>query len=91
MQWIAKALAESLSCTGSWPKTMSLPRLRDLQSKETVRSYLWPKAVDILNVKQQARFKRVGQRNKGDRRLGSPPGAGHEKAHLAVIKTTKLA
>jgi len=38
-----------------------------------------------------ARFKRVGHRITGDRRLGCSPGAGYEKAHVAVDDATRLA
>ena len=44
-----------------------------------------------VDIKQLARFKRVGHRITGDRRLGSSRGAGCEKAHVAVDDATRLA
>jgi transposase InsO family protein len=93
MRRIDKALAAPLSTTGRWLKSMGLGRLRNLQPKEPVRRYQWPQAGDMIHVdtKQLARFERVGHRITGDRRLGSSPGAGYEKAHVAVDDATRLA
>jgi len=44
-----------------------------------------------VDTKQLARFERVGHRITGDRRLGCSPGAGYEKAHVAVDDATRLA
>jgi len=72
---------------------MGLGRLRNLQPKEPVRRYQWAQPGDMIHVdtKQLARFERVGHRITGDRRLGCSPGAGYEKAHVAVDDATRLA
>jgi len=71
---------------------MGLGRLKNLQPKEPVRRYQWAQPGDMIHVdtKQLARFERVGHRITGDRRLGSSPGAGYEKAHVAVDDATRL-
>jgi len=93
MRRIARALAAPLSTTGRWLKSMGLGRLRNLQPKEPVRRYQWAQPGDMIHVdtKQLARFERVGHRITGDRRLGCSPGAGYEKAHVAVDDATRLA
>jgi transposase len=93
MRRIAKALTAPLSTTGRWLKSMGLGRLKNLQTKEPVRRYQWAQPGDMIHVdtKQLARFERVGHRITGDRRLGSSPGAGYEKAHVAVDDATRLA
>jgi hypothetical protein len=93
MRRIAKTLAVPLSTIGRWLKAMGLGRLRNLKPKEPVRRYQWPQAGDMIHVdtKQLARFEQVGHRIRGDRRLGSSPGAGYEKAHVAVDDATRLA
>jgi hypothetical protein len=42
-------------------------------------------------IEKTDRFKRVGHRIPGDRRLGSSRRAGYEKAHEAVDDATRLA
>jgi hypothetical protein len=93
MRRIAKALAVPLFNTGGWLKSMGLGPLRNLQPKEPVRRYQWAQPGDMIHVdtKQLARFERIGHRITGDRRLGSSPGAGYEKAHVAVDDATRLA
>ena len=44
-----------------------------------------------VDIKQLARFDRVGHRITGDRRLGRSSGAGYEKAHVAIDDATRLA
>jgi transposase InsO family protein len=44
-----------------------------------------------VDIKQLARFDRVGHRITGDRRLGRSAGAGYEKAHVAIADATRLA
>jgi hypothetical protein len=44
-----------------------------------------------VDTKQLARFERVGHRITGDCRKGCSPGAGYEKAHMAVGDATRLA
>ena len=93
MRRIAKDLAAPLSTVGRWLKTIGLGRLRNLQPREPVRRYQWAQPGDMIHVdtKQLARFERVGHRITGDRRKGSSPGAGYEKAHVAVDDATRLA
>ncbi|WP_254217353.1 hypothetical protein [Synechococcus sp. CCY 9618] len=43
-----------------------------------------------VDIKQLARFHRVGHRITGDPRKGSSPGAGYEKVHVAVDDATRL-
>jgi hypothetical protein len=74
MRRIAKDLAAPLSSVGRWLKAMGLGRLRNLLPKEPVRRYQWAQPDDI---KQLARFKRVGHRITVDRRKGCSPGAGY--------------
>ena len=42
-------------------------------------------------IKQLAQFDRVGHRIAGERRLRRSPGAGYEKAHVAINDATRLA
>ena len=58
-----------------------------------MRRSQWTQPGDMIHVdtKQLARFERIGHRMTGDRRLGSSPGAGYEKAHVAVDDATWLA
>jgi len=93
MRRIAKDLTAPLSTVGRWLKAIGLGRLRNLEPKEPVRRYQWAQPGDMIHVdtKQLARFERVGHRITGDRRLGSSPGAGYEKAHVAVDDATRLA
>jgi len=72
---------------------MGLGRLRNLQPKEPVHRYQSAQPGDMIYVdtKHFARFERVEHRITGNRRLGSSPGAGYEKAHLAVDEATRLA
>ena len=93
MRRIAKDLAAPLSTVGRWLKTIGLGRLRNLQPREPVRRYQWAQPGDMIHVdtKQLARFEQVGHRITGDRRKGSSPGAGYEKAHVAVDDATRLA
>lgn len=44
-----------------------------------------------VDTKRLAGFERVGHRITGDRRLGSSPDAGYDKAHVAVDDATRLA
>jgi transposase InsO family protein len=55
--------------------------------------YQWARPGDMIHVdiKQLARFDRVGHRITGDRRLGRSAGAGYEKAHVAIDDATRLA
>ena len=43
-----------------------------------------------VDIKELARFERVGHRITGDPRKGSSPGAGYEKVHVAVDDATRL-
>jgi len=43
-----------------------------------------------VDIKQVARFERVGHRITGDRRQGSSRGAGYEKVHVAIDDATRL-
>jgi len=90
MRRIAKELSAPLSTTGRWLKSMGLGRLKNLQPKEPVRRYQWSQPGDMIHVdtKQLARFERVSHRITGDWWLGCSPGAGYEKAHVAVEDAT---
>ena len=93
MRRIAKDLTAPLSTVGRWLKAIGLGRLRNLEPKEPVRLYQWAQPGDMIHVdtKQLARFERIGHRITGDRRQGCSPGAGYEKAHVAVDDATRLA
>lgn len=58
-----------------------------------VRRYQWAQPGDMIHVdiKQLARFERVGHRITGDRRLGRSSGAGYEKAQVAIDDATRIA
>jgi transposase len=90
---IAKDLAAPPSTVGRWLKAIGLGRLGSLEPKEPVRRYQWAQPGDMIHVdtKQLARFERVGHRITGDRRKGCSPGAGYEKAHVAVDDATRMA
>jgi hypothetical protein len=72
---------------------MGLGRLKHLQPPVPLRRYHWARLGDMMHVviKHPARFDRVGHRITGDRRLDRSPGAGHEKAHVAIDDATRLA
>jgi len=90
---IARLLALPLSTVGRTLKAMGLGRLKHLQPPVPVRRYQWAWPGDMIHVdiKQLARFDRVGHRITGDRRLGRSAGAGYEKAHVAIDDATRLA
>jgi len=90
---IARLLALPLSTVGRTLKAMGLGRLKHLQPPVPVRRYQWAQPGDMIHVdiKQLARFDRVGHRITGDRRLGRSAGAGYEKAHVAIDDATRLA
>ena len=90
---IARLLALPLSTVGRTLKAMGLGRLKQLQPPVPVRRYQWARPGDMIHVdiKQLARFDRVGHRITGDRRLGRSAGAGYEKAHVAIDDATRLA
>ena len=52
-----------------------------------MQRYQWEQPGDMIHVdiKQLARFHRVGHRITGDRRKGSSPGAGYENVDVAVV------
>jgi len=90
---IARVLAATLSTVGRTLKAMGLGRLKDLQPPVPVHRYQWDLPDDMIHVdiKQLARFDRVGHRITADRLLGRSSGAGFEKAHLAIDNSTWLA
>ena len=90
---IARLLALPLSTVGRTLKAMGLGRLKHLQPPVPVRRYQWARPGDMIHVdiKQLARFDRVGHRITGDRRQGRSSGAGYEKAHVAIDDATRLA
>ncbi len=57
-----------------------------------MQRYQWEQPGDMIHVdiKQLARFNRVGHRITGDPRKGSSHGAGDEKVHVAVGDATRL-
>jgi hypothetical protein len=57
-----------------------------------VQRHQWETPGEIISVdiKQLARFERVGHRITGDPRKGSLPVAGYEKVHVAVDDATRL-
>jgi len=77
---IARLLAAPLSTVGRTLKAIGLGRLKNLQPPVPVRRYQWAQTGDMIHVdiKQLARFKRVGHRITGDRRLGCFRGAVYE-------------
>jgi transposase len=90
---IARSLQAPLSTVGRVLKALGLGRLRNLEPRPPVRRYQWQRPGEMIHVdtKQLARFRKVGHRITGDRRLGSSRGAGYEKAHVAVDDATRLA
>ena len=90
---IARLLALPLSTVGRTLKAMGLGRLKHLQPPVPVRRYQWARPGDMIHVdiKQLARFDRVGHRITGDRRIGRSSGAGYEKVHVAIDDATRLA
>ncbi len=93
MRRIARSLKAPLSTVGRVLKALGLGRLRNLVPRPPVRRYQWQRPGEMIHVdtKQLARFRKVGHRITGDRRLGCSPGAGYEKAHVAVDDATRLA
>jgi hypothetical protein len=73
-------------------RRLGLSRLRNLDPKPPVQRYQWEQPGDMIHVdiKQLARFNRVGHRITGDPLKGSSPGAGYEKVHVAVDDATRL-
>jgi hypothetical protein len=73
-------------------RRLGLNRMRNFDPKPPVLRYQWERPGDIIHVdiKQLARFQRVGHRITGDPRKGSSPGAGYEKVHVAVVDATRL-
>jgi transposase InsO family protein len=92
---IARTLQAPLSTVGRVLKLLGLGRLRSLEPRPPppVRRYLWqrPDVMIHVDTKQLPRFRQVGHRISGDRRLGSSRGASYEKAHVAVDDATRLA
>ena len=90
---IAKVLKAPLSTVGRAMRRLGLNRLRNLDPKPLVQRYQWEQPGDMnhVDIKQLARFNRVGHRITGDPRKGSSPGAGYEKVHVAVDDATRLA
>ena len=86
-------LALPLSTVGRTLKALGLGRLKHLQPPVPVWRYQWARPGDMIHVeiKQLARFDRVGHRITGDRRLGRSSGAGYEKVHMAIDDATRLA
>jgi hypothetical protein len=79
--------------TGDTLKAIGLGRLKHMQAPVPVRRYQWARPGDMINVeiKQLARFDRVGHRITGNRRLGRSPGARYEKVDVAIDDATRLA
>ena len=75
---VARVSTVPLSTVGRALKALGLGRFKNLQPVEPVRRYQWARPGDMIqfNIKQLARFERVGHRITGDRRLGSSRGAG---------------
>ena len=73
---IARLLALQLPNIGRTLKAMGLGRLKDQQPPITVRRDQWARPGDMIHVeiKQLARFDRVGHRITGDRRFGRSTG-----------------
>lgn len=90
---IVRSLQAPLSTVGRVLKALGLGRLRNLEPRPPVRRYQWQRPGEMIHVdtKQLARFRQVGHRITGDRRLGSSRGAGYEKAHVAIDDATRLA
>jgi hypothetical protein len=89
---IARLLLVPISTLARAMRRLGLNRLRNLDPKPPVQRYQWERPGDMihLDIKQLARFNRVGHRITGDPRKGSSPGAGYEKVHVAVDDTTRL-
>jgi hypothetical protein len=89
---IARLLLVPISSLARAMRRLGLNRLRNLDPKPPVQRYQWEQPGDMIHVdiKQLARFHRVGHRITGDPRKGSSPGAGYEKVHVAVDDATRL-
>lgn len=92
---VARTLLAPLSTVGRTLNALGLGlgRLKNLQPAVPVRRYQWDQPGDMIHVdtKQVVRFERVDHRITGDRQLGSSPGAGYEKADVAIDDATRLA
>lgn len=90
---VARWLQAPLSTVGRALKALGLGRLRNLEPRPPVRRHQWQQAGEMIHVdtRQLARFRKVGHRITGDRRLGCSRGAGCEKVHVAVDDATRLA
>jgi transposase-like protein len=88
---IARLLLVPITTLARAMRRLGLNRLRKLDPKPPVQRYQWEKPGDMIHVdiKQLARFERVGHRITGDPRKGSSPGAGYEKVHVAVDDATR--
>jgi transposase InsO family protein len=89
---IARLLLVPISTLARAMRRLGLNRLRNLDPKPPVQRYQWERPGDMIHVdiKQLARFHRVGHRITGDRRQGCSPGAGYEKVHVAIDDATRL-
>jgi transposase InsO family protein len=89
---IAARLHLSRSTVAGHLARLGLGRLAQLERSEPARRYSRARAGELvhLDVKKLARFRRVGPRITGDRRLGSD-GAGWEFVHVAVDDASRLA
>ena len=89
---IARLLLVPITTLARAMRRLGLNRLRNLDPKPPVQRYQWEQPGDMIHVdiKQLARFNRVGHRITGDPRKGSSPGAGYEKVHVAVDDATRL-
>jgi transposase InsO family protein len=89
---IARLLLVPISTLARAMRRLGLNRLRYLDPKPPVQRYQWELPGDMIHVdiKQLARFNRVGHRITADPRKGSSPGVGYEKVHVAVDDATRL-
>jgi transposase len=89
---IARLLLVPITTLARAMRRLGLNRLRNLEPRVPVQRYQWEQPGDMIHVdiKQLARFERVGHRITGDPRKGSSPGAGYEKVHVAVDDATRL-
>jgi hypothetical protein len=89
---IARLLLVPISTLAWAMRCLGLNRLRNLDPKPPLQRYQWERPGDMIHVdiKQLARFQRVGHRITSDPRKGISPGAGYEKVHVAVDDATRL-
>lgn len=89
---IGRLLLEPISTLARAMRRLGVNWLWNLEPRPPVQLHQWEQPGHMIHgdIKQLARFKRVGHRITGDPRKGSSPSAGYEKVPLAVDDATRL-